>query len=85
MPEIETVRLKFRHFTAEDFDDLFRFYTDPEVMKYLSPRTKEQTQASLSKHIQHWQEHNFGMWAVIDKQSSKIIGRCGLGFFGKYR
>ncbi|MBW4446309.1 MAG: GNAT family N-acetyltransferase [Spirirestis rafaelensis WJT71-NPBG6] len=80
MPEIETVQLKFRHFTAEDFDDLFRLYTDPEVMKYLSPRTKEQTQASLSKDIQHWQEHNFGMWAVIDKQSSKIIGRCGLGF-----
>lgn len=80
MPEIETVRLKLRHFTPEDFDDLFRLYSDPEVMKYLSPRTREQTQASLCKHIQHWQEHNFGMWAVIDKQSSKIIGRCGLGF-----
>lgn len=80
MPEIETVRLKLRHFTPEDFDDLFRLYTDPEVMRYLSPRTREQTQASLCKHIQHWQEQNFGMWAVIDKQTSKMIGRCGLGF-----
>jgi RimJ/RimL family protein N-acetyltransferase len=80
MPEIETARLQLRHFTLDDFDDLFRIYSDPEVMRYLSLRTKEQTQASLCKHIQHWQEHNFGMYAVIDKESGKMIGRCGLGF-----
>nr|WP_264299979.1 GNAT family N-acetyltransferase [Nostoc sp. MG11] len=49
-------------------------------MRYLSLRTREQTQASLHKHIQHWQQHNFGMWAVIHKDSNKLIGRCGLGF-----
>jgi RimJ/RimL family protein N-acetyltransferase len=80
MPEIETARLRLRHFTPEDFDDLFRLYTDAEVMKYLSMRTREQTHASLCKHIQHWQEHNFGMWAVIHQASGKMIGRCGLGF-----
>ncbi|QSJ17302.1 GNAT family N-acetyltransferase [Nostoc sp. UHCC 0702] len=80
MPEIETARLQFRHFTVDDFDDLLRLYSDAEIMRYLSPRTKEQTQASLHKHIQHWQEYNFGMWAVIHKDSGKMIGRCGLGF-----
>ena len=80
MPEIETARLQLRQFTLDDFDDLFRLYSDPEVMRYLSLRTREQTQASLCKHIQHWQEHNFGMYAVIDKQSGNMIGRCGLGF-----
>ena len=49
-------------------------------MKYLSPRTREQTQASLNKHIQQWQQHNFGMWAVIHKETGAMIGRCGLGF-----
>ncbi|MBE9004241.1 GNAT family N-acetyltransferase [Fortiea sp. LEGE XX443] len=80
MPEIETPRLRLRHFITEDFDDLFRLYTDAEVMKYLSPRNQEQTQASLHKHIQHWQQYNFGMWAVIHKDSGRMIGRCGLGF-----
>ncbi len=80
MPEIETARLWLRHFTLEDFNDLFELYTDAEVMRYLSPRTREQTQASLCKHIQHWQNHNFGMWAVMHKDSDKMIGRCGLGF-----
>ncbi|BAZ27276.1 putative acetyltransferase [Kalymmatonema gypsitolerans NIES-4073] len=80
MPEIETARLRLRHFTPDDFDDLFRLYSDPEVMRYLSPKTKEQTQTSLSKHIKQWQEQNFGIWAVIHKDSGKMIGRCGLGF-----
>lgn len=80
MPEIETARLRLRHFTPDDFDNLFRLYSDPEVMRYLSPKTKEQTQTSLSKHIKQWQEQNFGIWAVIHKDSGKIIGRCGLGF-----
>jgi len=80
MPEIETTRLRLRYFTLEDLDDLFRLYSDPEVMRYLSPRTREQTQASLRKHIKQWQENNFGMWAAIHKASGQMIGRCGLGF-----
>ena len=80
MPEIETARLRLRHFTLDDFDDLFRLYSDSQVMRYLSLRTREQTQASLCKHIQHWQEYNFGMWGVIHLESGKMIGRCGLGF-----
>lgn len=80
MPEIETSRLRLRHFVTDDLDDLFRIYSDAEVMKYLSPRNKEQTQASLHKHIQHWQQYNFGMWAVVHKDSGRLIGRCGLGF-----
>ncbi|MBU7582310.1 MAG: GNAT family N-acetyltransferase [Nostoc sp. TH1S01] len=80
MSEIETPRLRLRRFVTDDFDDLCRIYSDTEVMKYLSPRNKEQTQASLHKHIQHWQQHNFGMWAVVHKDNGKLIGRCGLGF-----
>jgi ribosomal-protein-alanine N-acetyltransferase len=29
--------------------------------------------------IKHW-KHSFGMWAMIHKQSDKMIGRCGLCF-----
>ncbi|MFN6465295.1 MAG: GNAT family N-acetyltransferase [Nostoc sp. DedVER02] len=78
--EIETPRLRLRNFNLNDFDCLFRLYSDAEVMKYLSLRTREQTQASLSQHIQQWQQHNFGMWAVIHKETGTMIGRCGLGF-----
>jgi RimJ/RimL family protein N-acetyltransferase len=78
--EIETARLQLRQFSLNDFDYLFRLYSDAEVMTYLLPRTREQTQVSLNKHIQQWQQHNFGMWAVKHKETGKMIGRCGLGF-----
>lgn len=81
MPEIETPRLRLRHFTLEDLDDLYPIYSDPEVNKYIGKgaKTKDETQAALIKMIQHWQ-HGFGMWAVVHKESSKLIGRCGLCF-----
>jgi RimJ/RimL family protein N-acetyltransferase len=80
MSEIETARLRLRHFNLKDFDYLFRLYSDAEIMRYLLLKTKEQTQASLSKHIQQWQQHNFGMWAVVYKETGTMIGRCGLKF-----
>ncbi len=48
MPETETARLRLRPFTPEDLDDLFRLYSDPEVMRYLLPRTREQTQTAIA-------------------------------------
>ena len=80
MFKIETSRLRLRHFSLDDLDDLFRIYSNPEVMRYVgSARTKDETQAALVSMIKHW-EHGFGMWATIYKDSAKLIGRCGLCF-----
>lgn len=81
MPEIETPRLQLRHFTLYDLDELFHIFSNPEVMRYVGKgaRTKDETQTALIKMIQHWQ-HSFGMWAVIRKDSGKMIGRCGLQY-----
>lgn len=81
MREIETPRLRLRQFTFDDFDDLYRLYSDSDLMRYIGKgiRTKNETQAALSSIIKHY-EHGFGMWAVIDKDDGKLIGRCGLCF-----
>lgn len=81
MSEIETTRLRLRHLTLDDLDDLFRIYGNPEVMRYVGKgaRTKDETQAALVSMIKHW-KHGFGMWATIYKDSGKLIGRCGLCF-----
>lgn len=34
MQEIETARLYLRQFTPDDLDELYRIYSDPEIMKY---------------------------------------------------
>ncbi|NEO29512.1 MAG: GNAT family N-acetyltransferase [Symploca sp. SIO3C6] len=85
MPDLETARLKLRKFTLDDADDLYRIYDNPEVMKYVGngARTRKETEAGLLSMIQHWQQHDFGMWAVIHQQDHILIGRCGLCFLDK--
>ena len=42
---LETQRLLLRHLVMDDLDDLFAFYSDPDVVKYIpdAPRTYEET------------------------------------------
>lgn len=81
MHEIETPQLRLRQFTPTDLDDLYRLYSDADVMRYVGRgiRTKNDTQTALSTLIKHY-EYEFGMWAVIHKADNKLIGRCGLCF-----
>lgn len=81
MQQIETARLYLRQFTPDDLDDLYRIYSDPEIMKYLAGvRTREATEIAINTMLKRWEENNFGMWALVHKIDRKMIGRCGLGF-----
>jgi ribosomal-protein-alanine N-acetyltransferase len=83
MLEIETPRLKLRRFTPNDLNDLCEIRADPDVMRYIGlgkPESIEQVQAALNKIFAHWEQHGFGRWAAIDKESDKLIGWCGLSY-----
>jgi len=80
---METTRLLLRHFTLNDLNDLFRFYNNPEVMRYVGQgafTTIEETKPRLIFMIEHWEKHGFGMWSLVHKESGKMIGRCGLQY-----
>lgn len=86
MPNIETARLQLRQYTLDDLDALAQILSNPEVMKY-SPRgpipkekVRQVTQEILEFFITHWEQHGFGVWAVIYIQTSQLIGHCGLNF-----
>ncbi len=76
----ETERLFLRPFTDEDFTDLYRFYSHPEVMRFIGKgaRTESETRAELFSFITHWEQHNFGNFAIIHQASGKLMGRTGL-------
>ena len=82
MQEIETARLYLRQFTPDDLDELYRIYSNSEVMKYLSEgvRNREETAADLFQIIADWEKHAFGLWAVVNKQNNQLIGDGGLRF-----
>jgi RimJ/RimL family protein N-acetyltransferase len=79
-PPLETERLRLCPFMPADADDLFRVYSDPLVMRYISRgvRSREETITALADQIEHWRQHGFGMWALREKRSDDFIGRCGL-------
>jgi ribosomal-protein-alanine N-acetyltransferase len=81
VPEIETARLRLRRFTPNDFDALFQIFSNPQVTKYFGEGdtpSKEETFSLLNKYIDlYWQEYHLGKWAVVHRESGKLIGFCG--------
>lgn len=87
MPEIETARLRLRLFTPEDLDGLAGLFADPEVMTYLGAEagrtmSREESTRALENTIRGWRERGYGRWAVVDKESGRFIGLCGLKSLG---
>ena len=77
---LETQRLVLRPFTQQDFTALYPIYSNLEVMRYIEAgaKTEKEVLAELDGYIRHWKEHGFGPFAVIHKESGKLIGRSGL-------
>ena len=81
MKILETERLLLRRLVMEDFDALYKLYSDPDVRQYFPEgvlnleETKEELEWFLNGHPKH---PELGLWATIHKPSGKFIGRCGL-------
>jgi RimJ/RimL family protein N-acetyltransferase len=78
---LETKRLLLRRFVINDLDDLFTFYSNPEVIQYIpdAPRTYEETKKELEWFMNgHPKFPELGLWATIYKETDQFIGRCGL-------
>ena len=76
---LETSRLYLREMTQADYTDLCRILQDEEVMyAYEHAFDHNEVQQWLDKQVQRYQEYGFGLWAVILKNSGKMIGQCGL-------
>ena len=77
---IETPRLIIREFTMSDIDDLAYILSKPEVMHY-SPTgaiSTEETAIKIKSYIDSYQQHRYGKWAVIHRNTGKLIGYCGI-------
>jgi len=81
--ELETERLYLRHFKPEDIDEYSKIMGQHEVGQWL-PRgrgyTREETERFMAYIAKHWEEKGYGIWAVAEKRSGKIIGHCGLNY-----
>lgn len=77
--KLETERLYLRELTPEDFDALFEIFSDPETMQhYPQPFDKAKVHAWIDWNRENYRVFGFGLWAVVLKETDKIIGDCGI-------
>lgn len=76
--------LMVRPIQFSDLDALAAIWSDPEVTQFLPnrgvPIPKEATEKALASFIEHWKNRNYGIWAIVEGTSSRMIGYCGLRY-----
>ncbi len=74
---LETPRLLLRCLTMGDLDALFARYRGGYFPE--GTLTLEETKEELTWIIDvYYGQYGFGLWAMIHKETSAFVGRCGL-------
>ncbi len=78
----ETSRLHFRLLSENDFDQWLPFFTYKEAYQYLGVEPKPEAEQMctdwINRMLNRYENNEGGMNVLIDKQSGKMIGQCGL-------
>jgi len=81
----ETDRLLFRRITEQDFDTWLAFCKYPDSLKYIFSQEQLKVEDPIErcniwfKRVFNRYENGLGgMNALIDKQTSELVGQCGL-------
>jgi len=75
----ETKRLKIRRFNRLDFDALFSIMKKPEVMyAWEHGFSRSETRKWMNRQHTCYHKDGYGYFAVISKDSGKLIGQAGL-------
>jgi RimJ/RimL family protein N-acetyltransferase len=78
-----TQRLLLREPEPGDLEGYRALLFDKEVERWLRippepPFTESDVFAKLSEDRWHWEEHGFGPWVLIERESGELVGRAGL-------
>ncbi len=79
---LETKRLYLRRMTVEDAENAYLLNLDPEVIQYTGDDSFESIEVAREflMNYRHYDEYDFGRWAVIAKDSDEFLGWCGLKY-----
>jgi ribosomal-protein-alanine N-acetyltransferase len=80
IPTLETRRLILRKILPQDEDDMYEYSRDPETSKYLlwEPHASRSYTRAHIRYLQDaYNRASFFDWALIEKESGKMIGTCG--------
>ena len=78
---METDRLRLGCWRTEDCEAFRPIATDPRVVQYINtgaPWDDEQIREFVTRQMDHYEQHGYCMWRLIDKDSGELAGFCGL-------
>ncbi|WP_431687718.1 GNAT family N-acetyltransferase [Hahella sp. NBU794] len=78
---LTTERLRLRQFTEADLPDYAKMLADDEVMRYMANGQGYDLDAawkSLALMLGHWRLRGYGLWALEEIESGRLLGRAGL-------
>ena len=77
--EIETPRLRLRHWRPEDLEPFAALNADPDVMEYFpSMLSREETATAVGRVEEHFEDRGYGFWAAELPGRAPFIGFIGL-------
>ena len=84
IPTLETQRLLLRKILISDYQDMYDYSSRPETSRYLlwSPHVSPRYTRKYISYLQgQYRDENFYDFALIEKESGKMIGTCGFTGF----
>jgi RimJ/RimL family protein N-acetyltransferase len=80
--QLESQRLLLRQFTDGDWQDLHRYFSDPEAMHFTHGKalSEGETWRVMCSMIGHWQIRGYGPYAVEEKSSGSVLGTVGFWY-----
>ena len=80
IPRLTTDRLLLREFTPDDFEAYAPMMADPVVTRFLGegrPLSRADAWRQIAMILGHWVLRGFGLWAVEERSTGRLIGRIG--------
>jgi RimJ/RimL family protein N-acetyltransferase len=80
MLALETKRLILRMFDKDDIDAYYNICANAETMRYIGegqPLSRTDAWRQVAVFLGTWQLRGYGMWALEEKASGRMIGRVG--------
>lgn len=76
---IETERLKLRIINEDDTEALLEIFSDPIAMQYFGVVfDRAMMDKWVRSNLNHQAQYGYSLYAVLLKESGKLIGDCGL-------
>lgn len=79
MTHLETERLNFRLWSAQDYEPLSQFYQNEQYARFVGgTKSAEESWRLMATYIGHYQLNGYSYLAIEEKTTGNLIGTVGL-------